>query len=176
MCGLVTGFELIVFTLDMTCKNDERFTVRNAEYIDLAEVVKLSEENGFAGWKREDYKNLINREDSIVLVALAEDELNCFAGKVVGFLFVRLLENEGEILTFAVDKEFRRLGVASMLFERFLVDVTLNGVKRIFLEVRESNAPAIQFYLAKGFKQIGLRPLYYSNPPGDAALMVLSLY
>lgn len=44
------------------------------------------------------------------------------------------------------------------------------GAKRIFLEVRETNLPALRLYERLGFKPAGRRPGYYTNPPADALL------
>jgi len=51
------------------------------------------------------------------------------------------------------------------------------GSKKIFLEVRISNAIAIDLYKAAGFKEIGLRKNYYRLKEGreDAILMSKSL-
>ena len=41
----------------------------------------------------------------------------------------------------------------------------------MFLEVRESNLPAISFYESLGFRKTGRREGYYQNPP-EAALIL----
>ena len=44
-------------------------------------------------------------------------------------------------------------------------------MKDIFLEVRESNQVAINFYKKNNFKQISIRKGYYSDPTEDAIIM-----
>ena len=43
-----------------------------------------------------------------------------------------------------------------------------NQVQSIFLEVRQSNSPAIALYEKCGFKQIAKRKNYYQHPVEDA--------
>jgi [ribosomal protein S18]-alanine N-acetyltransferase len=86
-------------------------------------------------------------------------------GRVVAFLVTRaLVENECEILNLAVAPAFRRRGIARQL----LRDV-LRGT--IFLEVRESNTAAREFYKSIGFKELGRRPAYYSDPLESGIVM-----
>lgn len=45
------------------------------------------------------------------------------------------------------------------------------GINTIFLEVRESNQPAIVLYEKMGFEHMGVRKGYYSDPTEDAITM-----
>src|SRR5882757_6169434 len=91
--------------------------------------------------------------------------------EVVGVLQWRLVEPEAEILDLAVAQAHRREGHAKFLLERFLQLAAKNGVREVFLEVRESNAAAIALYTNFGFSQSGRRPNYYSRPT-EAALLL----
>ena len=44
--------------------------------------------------------------------------------------------------------------------------------KDIFLEVRESNIPAIEFYRKNGFEKIGVRKNYYHDTNEAAHIMI----
>ena len=48
-------------------------------------------------------------------------------------------------------------------------------MKALFLEVRESNLPAIRLYQSAGFATTGRRPNYYHHPAEAALLMNLKL-
>ena len=63
--------------------------------------------------------------------------------------------------------------IGSNLLEKVIFASEAMGSKKIFLEVRVSNASAIQLYIAFAFKEIGLRKDYYKLPEGreDALLM-----
>ena len=87
-------------------------------------------------------------------------------GQVVGFLAVRhTAPDEREILNLAVDPAYRRRGIARRLIEQQLIERRLRqGKGSWFLEVRESNAPAIRLYESLGFRACGRRDGYYNNP------------
>lgn len=89
-------------------------------------------------------------------------------GHVAGILTARSLPaDETEILNLAVDPVYRRRGAARRLIRHFF----LFFPGTCFLEVRESNAAAIQLYESIGFSRISKRPRYYTNPP-EAAIVL----
>ena len=45
------------------------------------------------------------------------------------------------------------------------------GAQTVFLEVRESNSPALGLYQGAGFEVTGMRPDYYAQPREDALLL-----
>lgn len=86
-------------------------------------------------------------------------------GMVQGFLVVqRVAPDENEVLNLAVDPRARRRGIARMLLSEAFG--TLAG--EWFLEVRESNAPAVRLYQSLGFTVAGKRPEYYRNSPNGS--------
>jgi ribosomal-protein-alanine N-acetyltransferase len=95
---------------------------------------------------------------------------------VAGFLVSRIvfagdenIPSEQEILNLAVDPQYRRKGIASALLHSTL----RNPATRFFLEVRESNAAARHLYERFGFREVGQRPEYYSDPTETAIVMRL---
>jgi len=94
-------------------------------------------------------------------------------GEIVGVLQWRNLGNEAEILDLAIRLAQRRQGIASFLLREFLQALRGLGIQRIFLEVRESNAPAFSLYRSFGFAISGRRENYYRHP--DEAALLLSL-
>jgi len=86
----------------------------------------------------------------------------------VGFLASRqTAPGEREILNLAVDPSCRRRGIASRLLEAELD----RGQGSWFLEVRESNTPAIRLYESAGFARSSRREKYYSDPVEAAIVM-----
>lgn len=75
---------------------------------------------------------------------------------------------EREILNLAVAAEFRRRSIGSKLIQY----ESQRGAD-LFLEVRESNAPAIHLYRNAGFTELSLRRDYYENPRESAIVMRL---
>ena len=94
---------------------------------------------------------------------------------LVGYLAYSMVSEEMEILNLAVRPEARRAGVASKLLHSMLCDCRTNGVQQGFLEVKESNAPAIDLYRKFGFNQVGRRKKYYPDTGEDALVLRLDL-
>ncbi len=97
---------------------------------------------------------------------VAEDETG-----LAGFLVARSLLGENEILNFAVRPNARRTGIGSKLLEEALDWSKRSCAKRVMLEVRESNFAAQSFYARHGFRIVGRRGRYYSNPTEEALLL-----
>lgn len=83
-----------------------------------------------------------------------------------GFLIGRIVADEAEILTLAVDPDARRRGTGARLVQGFLDEAQRQGAATVFLEVAENNLPAISLYRQAGFAQIGVRQGYYVLPSG----------
>jgi ribosomal-protein-alanine N-acetyltransferase len=93
-------------------------------------------------------------------------------GVLHGFIIVRRVEEEMEILNLAVDPTSRRSGIASRLLVECMAGGNAGVPRRIFLEVRESNSTAQAFYSSQGFVLGGRRRGYYSDPLEDALVLV----
>lgn len=94
---------------------------------------------------------------------------------LVGFLMARRTGDEMEILNLAVEPALRRRGLAGRMLKAALAFGRAWGVRKAFLEVRESNAAAMAFYRRHGFAMVGRRPRYYSSPLEDALLLARDL-
>ena len=91
-----------------------------------------------------------------------------FDSQIVGFLVGQTTaEGEHEVLNLAVAPTFRRRGAGRELLREF----TLQRRGQIFLEVRQSNHAAQDFYKSMGFRQIAVRPGYYQDPSDDGVVM-----
>jgi [ribosomal protein S18]-alanine N-acetyltransferase len=89
-------------------------------------------------------------------------------GRVAGFLVARVTAaDEREILNVAVEPSFRRTGIGRILMETVLAEARVTW----FLEVRESNAAAINLYKTLGFVVSGRRADYYQEPSEAAIVM-----
>jgi ribosomal-protein-alanine N-acetyltransferase len=75
--------------------------------------------------------------------------------------------DEAEILNLAVDPPWRRRGVGTVLLNA----VAERTTGAIFLEVAESNAPAIALYRKQGWMEAGFRVGYYNHGTGNAVVM-----
>ena len=116
-------------------------------------------------WSQRDITNLICTEGGVTFVA-REDE------RVIAYVLARLIPPECEIYRVAVLPEYRQRGIAYRLLDYAIKTSRGKGLEIVFLEVRESNLPAIKLYEAYGFKKIGIRKNYYKNPTENACLML----
>ncbi|MEB3825628.1 MAG: ribosomal protein S18-alanine N-acetyltransferase [Desulfurococcales archaeon] len=79
----------------------------------------------------------------------------------------------GHIVSVAVLPEYRRRGIASALISKSIKLMRDNyNVKKVYLEVRTSNSPAINLYKKLGFRIKDVIPRYYRDGE-DAYLMEL---
>ncbi len=120
---------------------------------------------GFAyPWSAQELESLIVDPAAIGTAAL--DPANA---KLRGFALSRVVADEAEILTIAVDASLRRGGVGRDLLRAHLGEIAAAGAACLFLEVDESNAPALALYARFGFRQVGRREGYYKRPDGKSA-------
>jgi ribosomal-protein-alanine acetyltransferase len=92
--------------------------------------------------------------------------------EICGFLVARCAAGEAEILNLAVKPERRRQGHAREMLRAAMEGLKAEGVREVYLEVRESNAGAQAFYAGAGFGRSGRRLSYYEQPREDAVCMV----
>ena len=85
-----------------------------------------------------------------------------------GYAAVYCVCGEADIARVAVLPEYRRQGIATQLLLKSFEE---NAADCAFLDVRESNAAAINLYKSLGFEQVGIRKDYYSDPTENAILM-----
>ena len=91
-----------------------------------------------------------------------------------GFVLVRTVADEGEILTLAVAPAFRRQGIGRTLVDAAAAEAARRGARTLFLEVAEDNPGAMALYEAEQFEAAGLRRAYYARPgarPADAIVL-----
>ena len=81
---------------------------------------------------------------------------------------------ECHLLTLCVNPEYQRLGHGRKLFMLLLDRAAKMDARECFLEVRASNAGAIQLYRSLGFTQIGVRKNYYPGHQGREDALILS--
>ncbi len=120
-----------------------------------------------AQWASGDY-DLLNRPSTFGWIAEQQE-------RIAGFLILRQILDEAEILNLAVLPEFRRQGIGTALLQAALQDASARGAAQAYLEVRASNKPAMEFYKQHGFRTLGRRAQYYASPVEDALVLGLQL-
>jgi ribosomal-protein-alanine acetyltransferase len=133
---------------------------------DLREIVRIESECFADPWSEESFRRLLSVQPAIFLAAVFPPEFT-LAGYAIAFA----VGEDGEVLNVAVEPNFRGKGLAGQMVDALLIELAARGVRKAFLEVRESNAAARGLYGSRGFTEIGRRHAYYRRPVEDALVM-----
>jgi ribosomal-protein-alanine N-acetyltransferase len=87
--------------------------------------------------------------------------------QIGAFALAQVAADEAEILTIGVAPAWQRQGVATKLLDGVKRAAVRAGAPRLFLEVAQSNGPAIALYGRNGFSEAGRREDYYTRPDGS---------
>jgi len=90
---------------------------------------------------------------------------------VAGFVAFWKVLDEIHINNLAVHPECRGAGLGRQLLAGALAAAHRMGVRRATLEVRRSNQAAQRLYAAAGFRVVGVRHDYYTEPAEDALVL-----
>jgi ribosomal-protein-alanine N-acetyltransferase len=118
------------------------------------------------GWEASAVASLIQDPTAICRVARS-------GSRTAGFALCRLASDECEVLSCAVDAEFRRIGTARLLLQAAFDAAVRGGRRRVFLEVAEDNTPARGLYSGLGFDIVGRRPRYYRRRGGETVFALI---
>lgn len=138
--------------------------VRRAEKSDLKRIGELEREIFPDPWTPAGIEESFYQKHVVILGAWLESRL-------VGYVIFYFTEGEGEIVRIAVEEKHRRRGAAGHLLLGLEDICEKKHIRKLFLEVRESNQTAIEFYKSNGFTEDGLRKNFYEKPIEDAVLM-----
>lgn len=113
--------------------------------------------------------------ESNFLYLLADRDALCLglmhSGALIGYALGYFAARDFHLANIAVDPAWRNRGWAGQLLGRMLHLAAEQGARRCMLEVRSTNQPARALYGKAGFRTIGRRVEYYTDPPDDAVLM-----
>jgi ribosomal-protein-alanine N-acetyltransferase len=140
--------------------------VRAATPADLAEVAAMERACYADPWPVTAFASL--PENPAVYFAVARSRAT---GALAGYAIVWHVVDEAELANLAVDPAARRRGIGRGLLDAMLRDCDQRGTRRVFLEVRESNAAARALYASRGFEEVGRRKQYYRSPLEDALIL-----
>ena len=92
---------------------------------------------------------------------------------LVGYLCFWVVFEEVRLMNLAVIESMRHKGIARALVIQALEVGLAQAARCAVLEVRASNHAAHALYSGLGFRDVTIRPTYYTNPIEDALLMEL---
>jgi len=148
--------------------------IRQFDKDDLAAVVALQHRCPQASrWLPDDYRRLAEEPGGLILVAEME---TTEPARLLGFAAFHRVIDETELRNIAVDPDYQGRGIGKALLEEARKRLLRAGAKRVLLEVRTSNVPALALYFSVGFSVLYWRKHYYHDPLDDALVLSLELF
>lgn len=138
--------------------------IRDAEPGDIPALERLERECFSMPWTSEQLTAQLPDGSHRFVVAQRGD-------KVLGYVGMMFVLDEGYISNVATAPEARRQGIGRALISALLKQAEALELSFMTLEVRESNEPAKALYAGQGFVPVGRRRDYYQRPKEDAILM-----
>jgi ribosomal-protein-alanine N-acetyltransferase len=141
--------------------------VRRSTQEDLEAVIEVNEKELPEDYPYFFYKSILDNYPEAFLVACND------IGKIVGYIMWRVertpakhslkLVNKGHLVSIAVLKDYRRLGVAKALLSNSMKNLKKYKIDEFVLEVRVSNYTAINLYRKYNFTTHSIKEKYYRD-------------
>jgi len=113
-------------------------------------------------WSKKQWANEFKREGTKIFGLF-------MINLVIGICVFQIVLDEAQINYFVVNKKFRKKGFGSYLMSYLIKKCEKLNLKKILLEVSQSNVTAERFYSSFNFSTVGIRRNYYKD--GSHALL-----
>ena len=118
--------------------------------------------NTISLWSRKQWANEFKKDGTKIFGLLIKN-------LVIGICVFQVVLDEGQINYFVVNKRFRKKGFGTYLMSYLIKKCETLSLKKILLEVSQSNVIAGRFYSRFNFSTVGIRRNYYKD--GSDALL-----
>jgi len=149
---------------------EETFSLRPATEDDISIIVEMEKRAHKAPWAEGHFREELEKPYANFLV-LTDDPTD---SKIAGYIIYWLMFDECQILDVVVDLPYRGMGFGQKMIRHAVDTAIKKGIRKILLEVRKSNLPAVQLYQKMKFVIIHVRKAFYSDGE-DAYQMALYL-
>ncbi len=129
------------------------YKFRSLEFKDLDQIMEIEKLSNPTPWSIGSFIDCIN--SSYQNIVIFEDD------SLLGFCISTVNFTESHLLNISIHPDFRSQGLGQKLLSKTEKELTKKGVSDIFLEVRNSNISAINFYKKNNYKKVGKRKNYY---------------
>ncbi len=146
----------------------DNFEIRSMNLEDIEDILEIENDLFTSPWSIEMFVHEILNHKAFVLCDVSEK-------RIVGYTCGWKVLDEYQITNVGIAISYQRRGLAEFLLLEVIKIMLKDYCFNYFLEVRESNKPAIQLYRKLGFIEIGKRKNYYNNPVENALIMHLNL-
>ena len=118
--------------------------------------------NTISLWSKEQWANEFKKDGTKIFGLLIKN-------LVIGICVFQVVLDEAQINYFVVNKKFRKKGFGSHLMRFVIKKCEKLNLKKLLLEVSQSNVTAERFYSRFDFSTVGMRKNYYKD--GSHALL-----
>jgi len=118
--------------------------------------------NTISLWSKEQWANEFKKDSTKIFGLLIKN-------LVIGICVFQVVLDEAQINYFVVNKKFREKGFGSYLMSYLIKKCEKLNLKKLLLEVSQSNVTAERFYRSFDFYTVGIRKNYYKD--GSHALL-----
>lgn len=143
---------------------ENNLIIRPMTMDDVDEVYIVEEDCFVDPWSKESIRKDLKNNLARYLVAQLDD-------KIVGYVGIWFVVDEGHITNVAVHSDYRGKKIGDKLVKEMIELCKENNIVAMTLEVRASNIVAQNLYRKYGFKMGGIRKEYYSDNKEDAIIM-----
>lgn len=116
---------------------------------------------GIRAWSAGEFSELLDRPFSLLISAPG------------GILLAGIIDEDAEILTFAVHPSKQKQGLGAALLKVLMDHCRCRKVTKCILEVANNNYAAVKMYERFSFKQIGVRKNYFQTGRGFVSALVM---
>ena len=118
--------------------------------------------NTISLWSKKQWTNEFKKEGTKIFGLLIKN-------LVIGICVFQVVIDEAQINYFVVNQKFRKKGFGSYLMSYLIKKCEKHNLKKLLLEVSQSNVTAESFYSRFDFYTVGIRKNYYKD--GSHALL-----
>ena len=145
--------------------------IEEAGVDDIPVIAEIHRASFAQEWTADEIAALLSKPGVSALVARRGSWWT--SARPVGFLLLRTVADEAEILTVAVHPANRSGGTGRALVAEALRRLYRDRIDHAFLEVAADNEAALAIYRRLGFRMVGERPSYYSGAGGNGGLALV---
>jgi len=131
----------------------------NEEDIELCHKL---DSNTISLWSKKQWDNEFKKDGTKIFGLLIKN-------LVIGICVFQVVLDEAQINYFVINKKFREKGFGSYLMDFLIKQCEKLNIKKLFLEVSNTNFIAEKFYSRFDFSTVGIRSNYYKD--GSDALL-----
>ena len=131
------------------------FSIKEIDYEEFALCFEL-DSNTICLWTKKQWESEFKKEGIKVVAILIENT-------IIGIYVVHTIIDEVQINYFSIKKKFRRKGYGGYLMNYLIKQCEKLNIKKLTLEVSETNTIAENFYSKFNFLTVGRRKNYYKD-------------